>query len=193
MVSYFLLWLSFALVHSVLASTASKQHLQPYLGRFYRLAYNVFSTLHIVVVLIVGRLLLDTHTFSLFSMTFARTLMLLVMLAGFIIMLLALRQYDLGLFGGLAQLRAEESAAQQHDEPLNTAGLNRWVRHPLYSGAMLFLIGNAVSVWGLWTAVYGCLYFLIGSHFEERKLERQYPTDYAEYRRAVPAFIPLFR
>ncbi len=115
-------------------------------------------------------------------------------------MLLALRQYDLGLFSGTKQIRASahqletssdnQDPAAMDNEPLNTSGLNQWVRHPLYSGAMVFMLGFAVSPWGVWTAFFGCAYFIIGSKFEERKLLRQYQHDYRLYRERVPAFIP---
>ena len=52
---YALLWLSFGIVHSVLASTSAKRILHPLFGRYYRLSYNLLSALHIGFILIVGR------------------------------------------------------------------------------------------------------------------------------------------
>lgn len=71
-------------------------------------------------------------------------------------------------------------------------GPYRLVRHPMYSGGILFAYGWALLVHGPLTAVYATiiLVFLdIKSRREERWLRERYP-DYAAYQRRVKKLIP---
>jgi methanethiol S-methyltransferase len=79
---------------------------------------------------------------------------------------------------------------------LKINGIHRFVRHPLYSGTILF-------VWGLFfvfpflnnliAASLLTLYVLIGIIFEEKKLKIEFGKDYEEYISKVPMLIPYFR
>lgn len=190
-VTYALLWLSFGLGHTLLTMPRIKQHLEPYLGSLYRIAYNLFALIHIALVLIIGQQILDTARFTAFSSTPVVILSSLIVLAGVVLTLLALRQYDLGLFSGVSQWRAGKRQKVLENEPLQISGLNRWVRHPLYTGLFLFLWGGAMSPFGFWTAIFASIYLVIGAHYEERKLTTLYGKAYTEYQKNVPAFFSL--
>lgn len=184
-------WLSFGAVHSLLARAPVKRRLEPVLGSGYRLAYNLFALLNIAAVMAGGRYLLSDDPFAPMSSTVATIMLNVLVWAGILVMLLALRQYDLGRFSGLTQWRLGESKPPtMSTEPLNTRGLNRWVRHPLYTGAFLYLWGNAGSSFGLATAVLASAYLVIGARFEERQLISIYGDAYRRYQTIVPAFLP---
>lgn len=187
---YALLWLSFGVVHSALASTPAKRILHPLFGRCYRLSYNLFSALHIGIILIAGRVWLGDNAASLNLASQLDTIIVACRWAGVGIIVAALTQYDLGLFGGLTQLR-RGSESSSDEESLHITGLHRYVRHPLYLGAYLFLWGGAVDEFGLQTALWGSLYLFIGTWFEERKLISLYGHRYVEYREKVPAILPI--
>lgn len=176
---YALAWLSFGLGHSVLATEAARRRLA-FLGRWYRLAYNLFAVFHFAAVAVIGAALIGHRPLPLPD--WARAALGAMHLAGWAVMLMSLRRYDLGLFGGLAQIRG-----RAEDERLR---LHPWVRHPLYAGAYLVLWGAAQTTLGLATAVWGSLYLLVGTWFEERKLLARYGQAYADYRRRVPAVVP---
>ena len=190
---YALGWLSFGAVHSVLAGPGAKHRLNALFGDYYRLSYNLFAVLHIGAVWVFGQRTLDATPFALepgieTALTAIRGL-------GVLVLILALREYDLGLFSGLKQIRAGKQGAatngdEDGDEPLVTDGLHRFVRHPLYLGVIMILWGGAVSDFGLATAVWGSLYLFIGARHEERSLSALYGEAYAEYKRRVPALIP---
>ena len=110
-----------------------------------------------------------------------------VTVLGIVIIAIALLGYDRGRFLGTNQIRSPEDDA---DEELKTAGLLRYVRHPLYSGVFLVLWGHAQTEFSLATAVWGSIYLLIGAMYEERRLADRYEESYAAYRERVPAFIP---
>jgi protein-S-isoprenylcysteine O-methyltransferase Ste14 len=187
---YALLWLSFGFVHSLLARASTKRLLQPLFGRAYRFSYNLFSALHIGLVIIGGQIVLGENSLK-FELGNAFTLLAVAcQVAGACVIVLGLRQYDLGRFSGTTQLFRDDDASAD-EEPLHITGMHRYVRHPLYLGAYLYLLGGAVSEFGLQTALWGCLYLWIGTWFEERSLVSQYGRAYIEYKEKVPAILPF--
>ncbi|MBV8649863.1 MAG: isoprenylcysteine carboxylmethyltransferase family protein [Alphaproteobacteria bacterium] len=79
------------------------------------------------------------------------------------------------------------------DHTLIRGGPYGLVRHPIYTGILLALVGSAL-VRGDAGGVSGLLLiagaFLRKIGVEERWLAEQFPGDYAAYRRDVPALIP---
>jgi protein-S-isoprenylcysteine O-methyltransferase Ste14 len=188
---YALAWLSFGIVHSLLATTAGREWLVRVFGAYHRVAYNVIAVVHFGAILVYGRWLFVNH------LAFVRPIWLYIVLSamvlgGVIIIAIALlRDYDLGRFTGLAQVRAGRAGATlAEDEPLRFDGLHRYVRHPLYTGGFLVLWGLAHDPMSVATAVWASLYLMIGTWFEERRLLRVYGDAYKQYRLKVPAFMP---
>lgn len=185
-VIYGLLWLSFGVLHSVLASGTAKRVTQGLFGARERLAYNVIAVAHVGMVWVIGAVLLGGLTATRFDLSPAIRMALLICgVVGVLILLVAYRQYDGGRFTGLRPVAGDAEA-----EPLHTTGLHRYVRHPLYSGAFLVLFWQANDAFGLATCIWASLYLIIGTWFEERRLIALYGPAYLAYRVQVPAFIP---
>ena len=77
---------------------------------------------------------------------------------------------------------------------LFAGGLYAYVRHPRYTGmfcavAGAALIGGTKMLWAI-LAVWGLAALLV-IRLEERELEARFGAPYSEYRRRVPAFLPL--
>jgi protein-S-isoprenylcysteine O-methyltransferase Ste14 len=107
---------------------------------------------------------------------------------------MALREYDLGRFSGLSQIKAHRRGAPEPgDEPLIIHGMHQFVRHPLYLGAYLIFWGGAGDDFGLATAIWGSLYLWIGARHEERSLLALYGQAYTAYQTQVPAIVPWKR
>lgn len=72
------------------------------------------------------------------------------------------------------------------------SGPYRWVRHPIYTGLILALLGTALAI-GQWRGVLAVLCALLTIlrrvGVEERLMRRTFP-EYDEYRRTTPALIP---
>ncbi|MEK7245723.1 MAG: isoprenylcysteine carboxylmethyltransferase family protein [Pseudomonadota bacterium] len=187
---YAALWLSFGLGHSALADARVKARLKPLFGAGYRLAYNLFAAVHVLLVIGAGWWLLGDG--AAFDRTPAlRVLQGAASLAGAGVLIAALFHYDLGRFAGSAQLRAAaEGKFLDDEEPLRLAGFHRYVRHPIYAGAFLLLWGRVEDELSLATALWASLYFWIGSRYEEKRLRARFGEAYARYRNAVPAFVP---
>jgi len=82
------------------------------------------------------------------------------------------------------------------DHVLITEGPYRWVRHPMYSGLMLYFIALAL-VSAYWP--FAVLAFLMipllyrSATSEEALLVERYPIQYSEYTRRTPRLIPRLR
>ena len=91
-------------------------------------------------------------------------------------------------------------AASVHPEPtsraaLRTGGPYRFVRHPIYSGVLLFAAGIAATAGSVLAVLaFGALVGLLSlkARFEERLLARRF-AGYAEYARVTPRFVPGLR
>ncbi|CAN5226934.1 hypothetical protein BH20BAC1_BH20BAC1_26550 [soil metagenome] len=92
------------------------------------------------------------------------------------------------------------SGIQSRNNPEKTElymnGMHGYVRHPLYTGTMIFLFGillyfpiisNLVAYLSL------TVYTIVGTILEEKKLRLQYRDIYARYSNEVPRFIPSWR
>jgi protein-S-isoprenylcysteine O-methyltransferase Ste14 len=82
----------------------------------------------------------------------------------------------------------------KEDHELIRGGPYRLVRHPIYTGLLLALLGTAIA-FGQWRDVIALglitLAVLRKMRVEERFMAESFPADYARYRAEVPALIPF--
>ncbi len=188
---YGLLWLSFGAVHSLLAGETAKRSLRPWLGAGYRLAYNGFAGVHVALIWLAGRALVGVDAVDFGLPDTLQTVLAGVRWAGLLVMVVGLLQYDLGRFSGLTQLLAvARGGAACEDEALHVTGVHRYLRHPLYAGAYLYLWGGVDNEFQLATALWASIYLAIGARLEENRLVALYGASYQEYRERVPSLIP---
>lgn len=187
---YGLAWGAFGLAHSIFASAIIKRRLAHVFGRAYRLAYNGFAIVSLGATFWIGfQVFAGTDAFQLSREV--KMLLGATEISGWFLMFFALGQYDLSRFAGTYQMKASNTnSPDDEDETLQTKGLHLYVRHPLYSAVFLVLWGAVWTRFGLATAIFGSVYLLIGTYFEERRLLARYGQSYGEYRSRVPAFIP---
>lgn len=178
-------------LHSILASHTVKNYLMTKLlpQRYYRLAFN---TLSILLLLPLAWLFFPMEKAVVWSYLLKMQLvgwLCMAIGAGWVIA--AFRKYDLLEFSGFLQMKSGQPP--EHDS-LNTAGVNAWVRHPLYFGTLLvvwgwFIISPTDAV--LLLVVLASLYTYIGARLEERKLVQQFGEAYRSYQREVPMLLPF--
>jgi protein-S-isoprenylcysteine O-methyltransferase Ste14 len=80
---------------------------------------------------------------------------------------------------------------------LVVAGLHRYVRNPMYIGVATIVLGQAV-LFRSWHVVeyLACVLVIVNFFvlfYEEPTLARQFGSEYEEYRRTVPRWIPKIR
>ena len=185
------LWIIYYVLHSVFAAGYVKELFKNKLGkyfRYYRLAYSLFATITLILVLIFqysfhSPLLLKSLLIKYFAIA-------LLILPGIIIMAISIKKYFM-LLSGIRSLFTPTPAAE-----LKINGIHQYVRHPLYLGTLLFVTGlffvfptlsNLIAV-ALLT-----VYVLIGIIFEEKKLIKEFGESYKYYILNVPMLIPSFR
>jgi protein-S-isoprenylcysteine O-methyltransferase Ste14 len=78
------------------------------------------------------------------------------------------------------------------DPELVTTGPYGRVRHPIYSGIILGMVGTAIAVSLYWLTAVVILgaYFLFSAVVEERNMAKLFPTAYPPYKRATKMLIP---
>jgi protein-S-isoprenylcysteine O-methyltransferase Ste14 len=121
------------------------------------------------------------------QVVWARLLGLVVAVLGVAVIAVALLNHA-QVNRALVNISPEPDASLQ----LVEIGLYRWIRHPLYLGAILAASGVALAhghIVGMGVAVVIWLFFTYKSSFEERWLVRVYPG-YAEYRQRTGRFLP---
>ena len=178
-------------VHSWLASLGAKEaatrRLGERLAQGHRILYNVFSVVTFAPILLLVGLLPDRILYL------VKPPLEYVMLGGQLLAILAalvaLKQTDALSFVGLKQLMGQERPTI-----LITSGLYRYVRHPMYFFALVFIWLTPVMTMNVLTLCIGLTaYFFVGAYFEERKLARVFGRAYEEYRSRTPMMIPLPR
>jgi len=180
-----LAWGIYFFLHSFMANEAVKQKLGKITGlsnRGYRIVYNLFN--FIVLALLILYLVQTASTVFYQTNNFFIAAGALVSLTGSIIMFFSVKNYDLNAFFGFS----DETMM-----PLQIRGLNKYVRHPLYSGTILLAIGFCIALpytknWLLLGLM--VVYILIGMQFEEKKLVESYGEEYKNYQKNVKRLIP---
>lgn len=80
------------------------------------------------------------------------------------------------------------------DEPeLVTAGPYRQIRHPIYTGLILAVLGTALAttLYGLIAAAVLAGYFVYSATREEAYLTKEFPDSYPAYKRSTKMLIPF--
>ncbi len=102
-------------------------------------------------------------------------------------MMVAIYKY-FNLLSGVRSLYQEKQVAE-----LKVDGVHKYMRHPLYTGTLLFLWGVFFIfpyVNNLIAVLLITLYVLIGIKYEERKLVVEFGDSYRNYQLTVPKLIP---
>jgi protein-S-isoprenylcysteine O-methyltransferase Ste14 len=181
------LWLIYFSLHSITATSHIKNRAFS-LGikiQQYRVWFNIIALATLIPILIFSSSIRANYVFQPHNLT---------TIAGFIIAgigifmgKMAFKSYDLKAFLGLGNLRSEEE--------FSSDGLLSFVRHPLYTGSILLILGYFIinpKLSSLISALMLVIYILVGIQFEEKKLIKAFGDDYLEYRKKTPMLIPRF-
>ncbi len=192
------LWTGWGLLHSVMASRRLKGALEVALGPRYALYPFVYTVISL-------------WTFWLVLVKEPDLPQVLWALEGAPKYILhALQLAGLGLLGwaavsiaglkmlGLPQLadmlRGRVPDERDIHKDFKATGAYAVVRHPMHAGGILFLACMpSQTLGGFVFALFGCLYMVIGSVLEERRLRRDLGPVWADYARRVPMFLPFLR
>lgn len=181
MMAYLILvlgWTVYLALHSLLAMPSVKERFR---FRGYRLAYILFAGAGLLVLLFYNGGIDAPHFFV--SRGIPRYVSLMLTTFGVMIIQSSFRQYSFRGFIGL----------EKEPPKLVTEGVLKYVRHPIYAGTILIIVGFFLFIPNLPTLIScACMlvYIPIGILLEERKLVNAYGEAYIEYRKRVPAVFP---
>jgi protein-S-isoprenylcysteine O-methyltransferase Ste14 len=177
-------WTIYFAIHSVLAADRVKVFFKNLLHsgfRFYRIVYSLLSTVGLLGLLFLnaivgGKLVINPQGI-------VRYLSLMLATFGVIIVSRAFKEHDALSFVGF----------RQEEMKFNRSGILNYVRHPIYSGTILIVIGFFLftpTTATLLSTVCIFAYLPIGIYLEEKKLIQQFGDQYIQYKKEVPSLIP---
>ena len=186
-----LFWLLYVSLHSLMASVWVKKRIERFLGKYFKY-YRPFYSLVAAITL----LLLLIYQFSHPSiLLFKRWWPLYIIsiplaLAGMGVMIVCIRKYFLNLSGIDVFMKKTRTPI------LEVTGLHSYMRHPLYSGTLLF-IWSLFLLFPFLNNLIACiiitLYTLIGISMEEHKLLLEFGDAYRKYSSSIPMLIPFLK
>lgn len=182
-------WTAFYVFHSLLASITVKEiirKLVPYSDTYYRLFYNLFALASLGYVLYYHTTL--PVDFLIEKNFISQGLAFIFIFSSVLVMWFAFQSYSMQEFIGL------KSEQIQTSPKLSIKGLNKWVRHPLYLGILLGLVGILLwetSIKNVLAAAILLNYLFIGIYLEEQKLLIYFGEEYRIYRKKTKKIIPF--
>ena len=182
------LWSLFGILHSVLAANRWKRLMERRLGpryKYYSFSYSVFAAVTLIAILVYQVYLQSKVLYV--APAWVKLLLCLPLGAALVVMGLMIRKYFFSL-SGISVFYKEQPSGE-----LELSGLNRYVRHPLYSGTLLFLWSFFFIypyVKNLLACLVITLYTVWGAILEERKLTAQFGEKYITYKKHVPMLLP---
>ncbi|HKJ26977.1 MAG TPA: isoprenylcysteine carboxylmethyltransferase family protein [Anaerolineales bacterium] len=179
----------YGLIHSLMAATGFKQLVINGFGqvakRYYRLFYSISSAILLLPVLALPLLIPDKTYYTIPAPYVYLT-------GGIQLLSAALLVYSLLQTGALQFIGLRQALGLEANDRLNTGGLYRYVRHPLYTFSLLFLWLTPVMTRNM-LLLYAALsvYILVGAVLEERKLVENFGEAYQRYKENTPFIIPF--
>jgi len=82
---------------------------------------------------------------------------------------------------------------QKQNPELVTTGPYQYIRHPIYSGILLAMLGSAMASNIFWLTILliSGLYFIYSATAEERLMMKQFPKNYPDYKSNTKMYIPF--
>ena len=185
------MWILYGFIHSLLADTKVKIFFEKVSGnffRYYRLAYTILAAVTLLLILyfqysFTSPVLINPKDLKYISFV-------IFVLPGLFTMMISILKYFKLLSGVRTLYEAKPSVKLQRQ------GIHNYIRHPLYSGTLVFMWGlffifpmlnNLIAIVIITT------YVLIGIKLEEKKLLIEFGNSYADYISQVPMLIPGFK
>jgi len=189
------LWVIWCALHSILIDLSVTDYFRDKLGnrfRFYRFAYNLISVATLIPVLYYAHTIKGSLLFSWNGSLILLQLLLFMM--AFVLFLGGAKKYDMLKFLGIRQIRSGMNhATLSETDELDMTGIHGIVRHPWYTGAILFLwsINKNIYPSTLIMNIILTIYLVIGAYLEEKKLIVQFGDQYIKYRDNVSMLFPI--
>jgi protein-S-isoprenylcysteine O-methyltransferase Ste14 len=83
--------------------------------------------------------------------------------------------------------------SRKENPELVTTGPYRFVRHPIYGGILLAMLGSTIGASIIWLLplVLSCAYFVYSARAEEKLMLEQFPVQYPAYKQRTKMLFPF--
>ncbi len=190
-----LLWTAYCAIHSALISISVTGWLKSVLAsryRFYRLFFNLFSTVTLVpLVMYSHSARFNSEPLFTWSGDWQILRYFLVGL-GVVLVVTGARHYSILQFLGIQQIRkASAGGAMTGSGDFDDRGVLGIVRHPWYSAVFILLWTGDLNAAAIAVNLVLSAYLVVGTLLEERKLVIEFGEEYRRYQGRVSMFIPV--
>ncbi|MEK6528124.1 MAG: isoprenylcysteine carboxylmethyltransferase family protein [Nitrospirota bacterium] len=185
------LWVLWCFLHSFFTSTKTTAWFKNFMGdkfAFYRIFYNVFSLITVLLLFywqmkISGPVVIKLSPVLLIVKYTALILSAILVAGSFL-------SFNVKKFSGIGQIASRH---QKTVKPvISKHGFYGVVRHPMYLGGVIFftaLMTGAPLARFLGYLILG-VYMIIGTIREDRRLANELGEGYRNYQKEVPMFLP---
>jgi protein-S-isoprenylcysteine O-methyltransferase Ste14 len=176
-------WGIYLFLHSFLASFRCKAFFKkhiPGVVKYYRLLYSGFSTIGLIIILIQNA---SESTYLFYQTNSIKYLSLVITAFGVIVIRMAFKSYSLKSFLGF----------NPETDSFSENGVLKHIRHPIYSGTILIVVGFFLfspTMSTLVSMICVFTYLPFGIYLEERKLVSMFGDKYISYKKRVPSIFP---
>ena len=184
------LWTIYFSLHSILADNRVKGIIEDFAGigfRFYRILYNLIATIGLLFILIWNGYISTPYFYS--TNTFVLVVALTITTIGLIVIKRSFREYKISEFIGF-------KSTENPDKILYTKGILSKIRHPIYTGTILIILGFLIyrpNLTNLLSSLCAFIYLMIGIRLEEKRLLKEFGSSYKIYKERVPMLFPKFK
>jgi protein-S-isoprenylcysteine O-methyltransferase Ste14 len=187
-----LLWVLWCTLHSTLIATPVTDYLKKKLGawfRFYRLFFNAVSLATLLPVVYYSTPIRQAPLFR-----WEGPLMIvkyLLLAASITLFIAGGEHYSISQFLGIRQIKTGRANPTLSEyDTFDTSGILGAIRHPWYTGSLMFIWARDVSLSTFLINIIISVYFVVGTILEERKLLLEFGERYREYQKSVSMFVP---
>lgn len=176
-------------LHSFLAHHKVKEYLYDRFikERYYRIFFIAYAILFLIPV---AYLYFKANKILFFETNiFLNIIGISLIIFSLYIFYISFKNYDIKEFLGLDRINSGHKIHYQ----LNTGGINKYVRHPLYSASYPLMTGIFLlspDNYVLTACIIISIYLPVGIIFEEQKLIAEYGKQYIDYMKNVPMLFP---
>jgi protein-S-isoprenylcysteine O-methyltransferase Ste14 len=184
------LWTIYFSIHSILADDKVKSRIGEIVGkgiRFYRIVYNLIATVGLLLILIWNGYISTPYLYG--TNTLALVVALTITTIGLVVIKRSFREYKMSEFIGL-------KAMENPDKSLYTKGILSKIRHPIYTGTILIVLGFLIyrpNLTNLISSLCVFVYLIIGIRLEEKRLLIEFGSAYNTYKKKVPMLFPKIK
>ncbi len=195
MIQLAVLWICWCVLHSLLITEKVNAWLRQRGGcaaGIYRIAYNIFSGITLLP-LLWYQYTLPQHQIWSWSGPW-RILQILLLLSAAILFYGGKKVYDIKYFLGISQWQSYHHNTPERPLPFTSKGILQHVRHPWYSGGLIFLWASGpLTESTLLVKTIISLYIFAGTLLEEKKLSAELGPVYIDYCKRVPMLVPRIK